>query len=425
MIRRFRGLIFKIRKSNIVRNGLWLYLLQIFNTVIPLLTLPYITRILGPSQYGIFSSALNLVVYFQVLVEYGFGLSGVRKVALAKNKDEVSKIYTRITFSKLILLIVSFLLMLLIGFVLRIPESQFVSMIILYTMVIGTAIQQTWLFQGLQDMKLITIISVISRTISVILIFLLIKDASQVYFYSALYSLTYFLMGILSLLIVKIKFGIKFMKVSAFELFDEIRDGWVLFTTSAMSKIFSGVGITVLVVTSTEFYVGIYSALQKIPIIVKMIYAPIGQVVYPYVSKAFSLSYKTGIDKVKKVSKFVMPTFAFICFILIVSREIVVDILYGSDYVSYSYVLLPLILWMFLSVINNLLGIQILVASGHKKEYSKAFRLGIVALLVFNIIFGSLVGIMGVAVAAVLAELTLTISIIYYVLKIRNSTVNL
>lgn len=60
---------------------MWLFVLQVFNTVVPMITLPYVTRILGASGYGDFSLALNWVLYFQVIVEYGFGYWGARKVA--------------------------------------------------------------------------------------------------------------------------------------------------------------------------------------------------------------------------------------------------------------------------------------------------------------------------------------------------------
>ncbi|MFS1350600.1 oligosaccharide flippase family protein [Enterococcus faecium] len=77
-------------------NGVWLYVLQFFNTVIPLITIPYITRILTPYNYGEFSSALNLTSYFLVIVEYGFNWSGARKIAIAKNKEDITKIYSSI-----------------------------------------------------------------------------------------------------------------------------------------------------------------------------------------------------------------------------------------------------------------------------------------------------------------------------------------
>ena len=82
-LERIRGLV----ERPSVKNGMWMYLLQLFNTVIPLLTLPYVTRILGRDGYGLFSIALNFVGYLQVVVEYGFGMSATRKVAVRAGDD--------------------------------------------------------------------------------------------------------------------------------------------------------------------------------------------------------------------------------------------------------------------------------------------------------------------------------------------------
>ena len=62
--------------SKLLKNSMWLFVLQVFNTVIPMMTLPYITRVLGKAGYGDFSLALNWILYFQVIVEYGFGFWG-------------------------------------------------------------------------------------------------------------------------------------------------------------------------------------------------------------------------------------------------------------------------------------------------------------------------------------------------------------
>ena len=83
-------MLYKIKKvlnSKVLKNGIWLTILQLVNTVIPIITIPYVTRILGTNEYGVFSIALNWILYLQVLVEYGFGLSGSRKVALLKESE--------------------------------------------------------------------------------------------------------------------------------------------------------------------------------------------------------------------------------------------------------------------------------------------------------------------------------------------------
>jgi PST family polysaccharide transporter len=408
-------------KSTVIKNGMWLYVLQLFNTLVPLLTLPYIIRILGSEQYGVFAYALNIVGYFLVFVEYGFNLSGSRKVVMAKDKPEIEKIYSSIMICKLVLCIGSLLLLLLIGKIIGVNEKLLYSMLILYLMVIGLALQQTWLFQGLQNMKFITIINVISRTSSVLAIFLFIKTQNQVYLYCFLYAITFLLNGIISIIIVSRNFKLRFKKVNRDAIYEEFRDGWDIFITNAMSKIFSGFGITILGLVSTQSNVGIYSAMQKIPTALALLYYPIGQAIYPYVSKYYEQSIDLGVDIVRKICLIVLPIVLIICLSLMVGAKSVVGILFGDEYGAFSSLLIPLMTWMFFSIVNNFLGVQILVASGYQKEYSTAFKIGLIALIGINILMGYLGGIYGVAVAAMAAEIVLTVALIYQIRRIVDS----
>src|SRR5690554_3792242 len=253
----------KIRRSNIVKNGIWLYILQIFNTIIPLLTIPYITRVLGIANYGIFSSALNLIGYFQLIVEYGFNMLGIRKISMAKSKEEKDKIYSTILTCKIILTLFSFSIMIFVSLIIKIPVAQFICMVILFFIVLGSVFKQTWVFQGLQKMKYITLINVFTRTISVSSIFILVKSPNDLYLYAFLYSISFFLFDIISTFFVHLKFNIKFIRVSKLYIFSGFKEGWYLFLTSTMSKIFTSIGLTVLQFTSNEIEVGVYSALQK------------------------------------------------------------------------------------------------------------------------------------------------------------------
>ena len=100
----------KVLKSKVVENGVWLYLLQIFSTLAPLLTVPYIVRVLEPAQYGVFSMSLNIIGYLQVIVEYGFAMSATRKVALNGDQEKINKMFTTILFARIMLFSFSILL---------------------------------------------------------------------------------------------------------------------------------------------------------------------------------------------------------------------------------------------------------------------------------------------------------------------------
>ncbi|MDF0479343.1 oligosaccharide flippase family protein [Vagococcus sp. PNs007] len=401
----------KILKNNTIKNGMWLYVLQMFNTVIPFLTLPYITRILGADQYGVFSAALNLIGYFQVIVEYGFNLLGSRKVALLNKKEEMSELYTKIFLARLILSAISLSLLVIVVLLTGVSQLQFYCMLILFFMVIGTGIQQVWLFQGLESMKFITVLTVIIRTIFTILIFILIKNSSQVLMYSFLYSISFFLLGLISMFIANNNLNIKFVKIKASSVYDILKEGWILFTTSAMTKIFTGIGITILQYTSTNAIVGSYTAIQKIPQMLVMLFFPLSQAIYPYLSKIFQNSFEEGLFKLKRITKSVMLLFICMGLVLILFRRPIVLLLYGSEYIKYVNILIPLVLWLLFSIFNNFLGTQFLVATGNVRRYSNAFKIGIVAMVSSNLILGYFFDIYGIAFAAMLGEFILTISL--------------
>lgn len=414
----------KILKSKVVKNSIWLTILQVVNTIIPVLTIPYITRVLGTEEYGYFSIALNWILYFQVLVEFGFGLSGARKVALleADNEDnkKLNNLYNNILSSRIILFVLSFILLNIIAAISHFSMRIYISMLILFIIIVGTTFQLTWLFQGKQDMKFITIINVISRTISVILIFSLVRTSKDLYLYCVFYAITLFISSVISNVIAHKKYGITFRFSSFSEVIKEINDGKYLFASAAMTKIFSGFGTTILGIVSTPSITGIYSAIYKIPYVLTMFFAPIAQALYPFNSSNFKKGYNEGIKSVKKICVPILIVFLFISIVICILQNILVKLLFGSDYLEYSLIVIPLVIQFIFAMINNFLGIQILVASGNTKKYSQAFAVGCVAILILNIVLGKMFEIYGVSIAAALGEIVLTISLFFKIKQLER-----
>lgn len=395
--------------KKVVRNGLWLYMLQIFNTIIPLITLPYITRILGASEYGVFSIALNIIGYFQVIVEYGFGMSGSRKAALLKDKNKLGKLLSSIVSARAILCFGSFLATCIFVLLFGKTVEQNLSIFILFINVFGQILQQTWIFQGLQQMKYITIISVLSRLVSLIAIFSFVKSSDDLYLYCIFYSISSIISGIFGTLLVLHKFDIHFKKVSFSQILIEMKDGWYVFTTSMSSTIFGAIGITFLGVFSSDTTVGIYSAIQKIPIIMMMIWMPINQVIYPISSKKMSDSYINGKIFVYNLKKKLLPLFVMLAGVVAIFAKGIVLFIYGIEYVQYYYWVYPLLLWWIIGINNNFWGIQILLGGGYSKEYSECFQIGVVCTIIFNLIFIYFFGGFGASIAPAASELVLGI----------------
>lgn len=407
----------KIKQSKLLKNGIWLFVLQVFNTVVPMITLPYVTRILGASGYGDFSLALNWILYFQVIVEYGFGYWGARKVATT-GREQLQNTFSRIITARIVLLLFSFVAMCIVYAFSGKELSHFICMCILFLMVLGVTFQLTWLFQGMQDMKFITMINAASRTISVLLIFALVKHAGDVYLYCFLYSCTYILSAVIGLYMANKMYGLKVRLCEFKNAKSALVEAWPLFISQAMSKVLSGFGVTVLGMTATSSAVGIYSAVYKIPYTMALFFNPISQATYPDISAAFSKSKETGYKRVKKIAALVVPLFAGAAVIIALFHHPIVWLLFGDEYANNSIILVPLAAWFVLSVINNFLGIQILVASGHQKEYSNAFLVSAICSVILYVVLGKLWGLFGIAFSTCIAELLLTILLIFNVKKV-------
>ena len=416
-----KEIVTNLLRKKAVKNGAWLYALQLFNTVVPLLTLPYITRILGTKQYGIFSIAINIIGYYQVIVEYGFAMSATRKVALSdKSTDSLSKIFTTVCLSRCILLLLCFIIT--VGYIILNNQQlvQCLCLLILMITLFGNCIQLNWLFQGMQQMRYITIVSMISRIITVILTFAFVKTVYDLYLYCLLYSVSPVISGMLGLVFAKNIFQIHFVKVGLSDIWDEMKSGWYVFTTQLSSKVFGAIGITFLGIFASNEEVGIYSAIQKIPNILILAWTPITQVLYPISSQKFHESYDEGEKFVRKSKKMFIPIFGTIAFVCCMMSKTLVTIVFGEEYVIKFYWIIPMLLWMVVSIYNNFTGIQTLLASGHDFEYSKCFQIGVVVTITLNLFLVYFFKGNGACIAPLLSELVLGIKLNQEIRKLKK-----
>lgn len=425
----------KLLRSKSASNGMWLYLLQIFNTVIPLLTLPYITRVLGAARYGVFSIVINLIGYMQVVIEYGFIMSATRKVALMREElkenceltiqsnNDLNHLFTTVVASRLILLCGCWIFS---GFYIwfnRNDSALCQCMVALSFCLVGYCLQQNWLFQGKQDMKYISLISIVGRLISTALIFMLVKSEEDLLLYCILYAISPFISGVTGFLIGVRKYKIHFIRVKGKELWEEIISGWYVFTTQLSSKVFGAIGITFLGILCPDAVVGIYSAIQKIPNILVLAWSPVSQVLYPISSQRMTVSFSEGKKFVYKTRRIVMIPFVLIAIAIAVLAKPVVCIAFGSEYVNYYYWIFPLLAWLLIGIINNFLGIQVLLGSGHDKEYSQCFQIGVVCTIIFNFLLIYIGGGLGASFAPLLSELCLNILLRLKIKKIERNDI--
>ncbi len=396
-----------IRKKSI-QNGAWLYAMQFFNSVIPLLTLPYVARIFTPEEYGYFSLALNYIGYIVVVVEYGFNMTGARKIAISNSSTEESQIFTIILIVRGALCLVCTIGVLIYcvidGFTIL---SQ--CMIALVLMFVGTVFDQTWYFQGKQNMKFIAIVNMVSRTLSAGLIFLCVRDASDLIVYCLLYSVVNFFNGLIATGIVCGKFKLRLQRIPLSKFREDVVEGWYLFTSTFSSKVLSSLGVTFLGWFATPYDCGIYGALYKIPSMLLLVWNPISQVLYPISCTKMADSFQAGSKFVRKMQMICLSLSAIVCTIFFLFAKLFVNLLFGNDYVAYYYIVYPLLMWLLVAIYNNFFGVQTLLAAGYTKEYSGCIRWSALVSIAGNWVGIYFWGIVGAAFAPLIGEIAMTV----------------
>lgn len=408
--------------KNTIKNGAWLYFLQFFNTILPLVTVPYITRLLGPSNYGVFSFAFSIVGYIQVVIEYGFGMSATRKIAIDEGgyDEDLSILFSAVIYSRVLLWVLSTIALLVYCVLDRNQSLLILCIWILHIGMIGYCFQHNWLFQGKQKMKYISIVNVSARVLSVTLIFVFVKTSKDVLLYSVLYSLTPVVAGLIGTAIAVWGFHVRLKRIRFLRIKEELKSGWNVFCTQFNAKVFSNIGVTFLGLMYSSYEVGVFSAIHKIPNILFLCWSPISQVMYPIFSRMVTESYDLGKRSVLRARRVVLILFSCLVFGVMISARFLANILFGEEYGNYYYLCLPLLLWVLVGINNNFWGIQLLLGGGYDKEYRRSFNISVICTIVINLICVYAFGMMGAAMAPLLSEILLSMLLLISIRHIEG-----
>lgn len=406
-----------LKKYNIIiSNFLSLFVLQGLNYILPLITVPYLVRTLGPEKYGVIVFATAFITYFQVVTDYGFNLSATRRISINRNnKSELDEIFSSVMLIKFVLTIMCFIFFIII--VLNFKKFQGYYKIYIYTygMVIGNFLFPIWFFQGMERMKYITIVNVLGKLFFTVLIFILVRSSVDYLKVAWLNSLSFIMIGIISLLIVYFKFKIRFKMPTIEILKRDLKEGWYIFTTSFLTNILTSTGTFVLGLFTTEKIVGYYGAIDKVVKAFVSMSLPVTQAIFPHISEMFKNDYESGKNEVVKFAKYVMLFTTIMCLIIAMFNKNIIFILYGNKYNTYSHILKYMSIWIYLSILNNFIGIQYLIGSGNGKYYSKSFTISAVITLGLFLILIKFISYNAIIIGSILGELALTLAMIYYI----------
>jgi PST family polysaccharide transporter len=410
-----RTLIGTEEKKRLVDNILSLSVLQGANYILPLLTLPYLVRTLGPEYFGLIAFAVATIAYFVLITDYGFNLSATRQISIHRdNKDKIDELFSSVMIIKAVLMIVSFCLMTMLVLSVDKFRQHWELYFITFGMVLGQVLFPVWLFQGMERMKYITYLNIGAKTFFTVCIFMFVQDQSDYLLVPLLTVIGSILTGICSLYLVRKEFKVTFNLQSISTLKFQLSEGKHVFFSSIAISLYTISTTFILGSLTSNTVVGYFAAADKIVQAVKGLYTPVSQAIYPLIGKKIHDNKQSGLAFIKKTTWIISSSMFVISAILFLLAEQIVNFLLGAEY-KQSIILLKIMSFLpFIIALSNIYGIQIMLNLGFKQAFSRILVAAATSGIGLSFILVPLYEGIGSAVTLIVVEILVTITMYTY-----------
>ncbi|MGB9838038.1 oligosaccharide flippase family protein [Methanothermobacter sp.] len=402
----------------VLDNIISLTSIQLVQYLLPLITFPYLTRVLGPANFGKVAFTVAFITYFQILTDYGFNFSATREISIHRDDTErVSRIYSSVMATKTILLAVTFMAMLVTVFLIDRFRSDYLLYIFTYGLVVGNLLFPVWFFQGVERMRYISILRIVNSLIYTALIFLAVRGPGDYLYVPLINSAGFIAVGLYSQRIVMREFGVKFMIPSPADIREQLLEGWHLFISTLAISLYTTSNRFILGLLVSSATLGYYAVAEDITRALQGIVSPISQAIYPYFSRIQKDDHERAKYELRKMLIFIGVLTFGLSLGLVFLAPLIVGILAGPSY-GESIPLLQILVFIIFAVgVNNILGVQGLVSFGYKEKFMRiVIFAGVVHIgLLLGLVM--LLGSGGAAVAVVTTEII--IGIIEYIILRR------
>ena len=402
-------------KNSVKKNYIYNLMYQILVILLPLITAPYISRVLGAENIGIYSYTTSISAYFILFGSLGVSLYAQREIAFHQdNKKENTKTFIEIVLLRTITMFIS-IAVFCITFVLNGEYGYFYKVLIVE--LIAQCLDISWFFIGLEDFKKTVSRNLIIKFISVVSIFVLVKTPEDLNIYFWIYVLSV-LIGNLSLWFYLPKYLVK-VNVKELNIFKHLRPTLALFIPEIAIQVYTVLDKTMIgAIWEDKSEVGYYQQSEKIIKLLLTIITSLGTVLLPRIASCFANNKKQEVfGYLKKSFNFVFILAFPMVFGIIAVADKFVPLFFGPGYdkvVILMSVISPIILFIGMS---NVIGKQYLLPTKRQKQYTISVVTGAVVNLIMNSCLIWKFGALGASIGTVIAEFTVTLVQLIFVRK--------
>lgn len=399
----------------IVKNYLYNVGYNILILLTPLLTVPYISRVLGPTGVGINATTNSVITYFLLAGTVGITIYGNREIAFIREDFEKrSQVFWEIELLQITTIGLAYL-----AFCIFLFFQNQLKMYFFYQsfLIIAGAFDISWFFMGLEDFKKTVLRNILVKIISLFAIFVLVKTKNDVGIYILILSLSQLLGN--ATLWPYLNRIVRVPKIATLHIFKHLKPSLSLFIPQVAITIYLAVNKTMLWQLDNVTASGYYDYSDKLIKLVLAIVTSTGTVMLPHIANLYARK------KMKQVKEYLYISFDFVLFIAIpmcfgiaALATSLAPWFFGSEFTMVNKLLMieaPVIILIGLS---NVIGQQYLLPTKQTRTYTVSVVLGAVTNIVINIPLILKYGVYGAMIATLLSELTVTS---YQLIKVRTA----
>ena len=391
----------------VIKNYLYNLSYQILTIILPIITVPYVTRIFTSEVLGNYIFYNSIVSYFSLFAILGIGVYGTKQIAAA---SDVSSTFWNIYAIQLIASILAIVVYLIVAF--SIPQMSGVIPLIVGITLFANMMDISWLFSGKEDFKKITIRNIVVRLIGVISIFTFVKSSDDLYLYVFLIVIFDFLGQFVMWVPAK-----KFIKRPSFNakvIKKNLHPIVLLFLPQVAISLYVVLDRTLLGLLGSYSDVGIYEQGQKLISILLKVVSSLGVVMLPRVANLLSERRDKEAQNMVKFSFILYNLIIFpMIFGLISVNEVFVKLFLGQNFQDVKYVLYVIVFNIMFVGWTNILGYQVLVVRNKNKEFMLSTTIPAFVSVAVNIAVIPFFGYIGASITSVVVE-TLVFAIQWY-----------
>ena len=350
--------------SLLLQNFKYVAALQIFNVLIPLITYPYLIRVLGSETYGLIIFAQTIIGYFVMLIGFGFNISATKEISIHRdNKEKLNEICSSVLIIKGVLFLISVMIFFIGFWFMDFSVNDPLLFYITFYLCIYEWLFPFWYFQGIEKMKYITYLSILSRSVFIILIFILVKSDADYLVFPIVSALGSFLSVIIGLFIMFRIHKIKFIRPQLHSVKYYFVNSIPIFTSNLSLKLYTGTNKVIIGLFMGMQDVAFYDLGEKFLNLLKIPIASLSQVIFP------SLAYSFNKGLLVKIARVNIVISIFVTFVIFMFTEYFIVLIGGEGMLGAANSVRILVLSINPIVLSNIFGVQALLTNNYNKEF--------------------------------------------------------